>query len=142
MDRALASLGDRLALDLYAGPPRQVKVFSDGAPNAEETWVGICTLCEARHVTNLDPKRYLTMPIPCGEAMGNLRSEAQCTGNVLLSADNDALLAAFKIGGWDALRDDAGCGTVVKYDAAEITISRQNKLPGGGQVRETQRRRR
>ncbi len=94
---AIEKLGDRLAMDLYR-IPRHVRVYADGAPDAEDTWVGICTLCGCHQVTNLDPAKHLSLPDGCGEG-----DRMSCKGTVLLAKNWEALLAAYKIGGWEAI---------------------------------------
>lgn len=92
-------VGLQLAQDLYRG--KQMRIYDYGAPNAEATWVGTCTTCGRLHVSNLDPNSVPALPDACGSGSGFVRP---CEGVVVLHAEWPALLAAFLVGGWDALR--------------------------------------
>lgn len=79
--------------------PNFMRIYSEGVPYGEITWAGRCVLCKAAYVSNLDPKKMFTLPDACG-ANATIR---ECFGAVVLVANHEALLAAWLIGGYEAL---------------------------------------
>ncbi len=71
-------------------------------PNAP-TWVGQCLLCKAMRLDySIDPGACGTLP--CVVTKHGFRREYLCSGSVLLHHNWEALLAAYLVGGWDALK--------------------------------------
>lgn len=104
VDRALGELAQKISTDLYGPRRRPVRLYGHGNPLGDPTWVGTCTLCGAREVSNLDPRKHLQLPDACGEGGdGGGPTGIECTGQVLLDQEWEALLAAFLVGGWEAL---------------------------------------
>lgn len=82
-----------------------MKIYSEGADNAEPTWVGKCTKCGRRYVTNLHWPTRAKMPDRCDRPGDGLLQGYVCGGEVEHDPDSDALLAVFLLNGYDAIQD-------------------------------------
>lgn len=107
IEHAIRVLADRQAQDLFRGGS-DVKIFSDGADDAEPTWVGRCGRCGWRYVTNLHWPRHSKMPGHCDRPQHGALQGYVCGGEVLRDPNSDALLAAYLVGGYDAIQDRPG----------------------------------
>ena len=113
VDAAYTRMAQQLSQDLY-GPKSRVRWYlaadHSGVTDAA-SWVGKCSLCGAWHVANLDPAVHGKLPDGCETPQGAAAwstvkpvADETCLGLVLASGQREALLAAFTLGGYEALR--------------------------------------
>lgn len=103
-DRAIQRTAERLAQDLFRSDP-VMKIYSEGADNAEPTWIGKCTKCGWRYVTNLNPVARPQMPDWCDHFSTDTSGfRSRCGGLVELDPNWAALLAVFLLNGYEAIQ--------------------------------------
>lgn len=103
-DQAIQHTAERLAQDLFRSDP-VMKIYSEGADNAEPTWIGKCKTCGWRYVTNLHWPSRSKMPDACDRPRSGVMQGYVCGGEVELDPNSEALLAVFLLNGYDAIQE-------------------------------------